>query len=419
MRIILHIDFDSFFANVEQQLHPEFRDKPLGVTAAHSRSCIIAASKEAKRYGVKTGSRSFDAYRLCPKIILTPANFHLYYEISKKFLTICQRYSPFIEVFSIDELFMDVSQTAPLFGDVYCLIKKLKVDIQREIGAYITVSVGISHSKLLAKLASGLKKPDGISLIRPEDVEEIYRHIGLTDICGIGFRIAKRLRMLGVRNPFDIRKLTATQLAAEFGPYEAAFLHNIAWADDATPIVSFGNSQSVKSVGRNYCLAKNEYDQRIILQHIFALCEEIGKKLRKLHKKARSVGLSLRGTTSQHGHKTGITYMDSGVDLFRICSSLYHQWHWGTMPHDGMVRQIAVWASFVTDTATTPLSLFQKEQKQEKVVQMIDTINEKFGNNTVYSGFLLKAAKLETVPNGFLADKVHRTELTSLYVTLD
>src|SRR5476651_1188820 len=172
-RIILHIDFDSFFASVEQQNNPLFQGKPLGVTATTGRSCIIAASREAKALGIRSPSRTYDAQKVCPSIIFTPAHFLAYWEVSKKFLHICKDFSPYVEVFSIDEVFMDVTLTAGLFGGVYPLITKLKQRLVTEVGPYITASFGISYNKLLAKLASGMQKPNGVVEIRQQDVPRI------------------------------------------------------------------------------------------------------------------------------------------------------------------------------------------------------------------------------------------------------
>src|SRR5437660_1782874 len=142
--IILHIDFDSFFASVEQQCNPALRNHPVGITAHNGRTAIIAASREAKAKGVISPSRTYDAQRICRNIVFVTADFEKYYEISKKFLKICTDYSPFVEMFSLDEVFMDVTQTVSLFGGVDLLIKKIKQKIKEEIGEYITVSVGIS-----------------------------------------------------------------------------------------------------------------------------------------------------------------------------------------------------------------------------------------------------------------------------------
>src|SRR5579872_1078523 len=152
MKTILHIDFDSFFAFLEKKNNPHLRDRPVGVTAANSRTAIIAASKEAKKMGVKGGSSFWQAKKICPELITTPAHFVQYFEISKKFIQICRLYSPFLEVFSIDELFLDITTTASLFGGVDALITRLKNHIKKEMGDIITVSVGVAYNKMLAKM---------------------------------------------------------------------------------------------------------------------------------------------------------------------------------------------------------------------------------------------------------------------------
>src|SRR5579872_565842 len=205
MKTILHIDFDSFFASIEQQDHPGLRNKPIGVTAATSRTAIIAASKEAKKMGVVGGSSYWQAKKICPQIITTPAHFVRYFEISKKFIQICRLYSPFLEVFSIDELFLDITTTQKLFGGTDNLMKRLKNHIKREMGEIITVSIGVSYNKMLAKMASGMDKPNGITKITLDNVDSVYEKAALTDVCGIGHRIEKRLTMLGVKTLLDLR----------------------------------------------------------------------------------------------------------------------------------------------------------------------------------------------------------------------
>lgn len=409
-RIILHIDFDSFFASVEQQFNPRLRNRPIGVTAAHSRTAIIAASREAKKYGVQGGSNAREGLALCPQMILVPAHFVRYFEISKKFLLICKRYSPFIEVFSIDELFMEVTQTARLYGGVDMLIALLKKDIAKEIGEYITVSVGVSYNKMLAKMASGLHKPNGITKITKDIVDRVYEKAALTDVCGIGPRIAERLTRMGVRNLLHLRTIPQTTLVAEFGPHEADFLQSVAFAKDETEVISFGKAPTTKSVGRNYALPKNEYDRTKIFQHIFELCEEVTLKLRKLQKKARFAGMFLRGNTNLALRKTVSFYFDTGKDMFAVLFGDKPQ-----LPESLIyVRQISVWVGTLEESAAVSLPLFEP-QKKENLIRIVDSLNEKFGDHTIRNGFLLSAPKLTTVPNGFLADRLERQELSKLY----
>ena len=414
MRVILHIDFDSFFASVEQQFNPLLRGKPVGVTAANGRTCIIASSREAKRLGIKTGSRTYEAFKVCPDIVLVKADFIKYFEVSKKFLNICKDYSPYVEMFSIDELFMDITSTEHLFGAVYNIVQTIKKRIRHEIGEYITASVGISYNKLLAKLASGLKKPDGVFEIKSIDVQNVYKKAKLTDMCGIGERIKLRLNKIGIYTLLQLRDAPLPLLISEFGNVEGHFLKNIGLAIDESPVVPYTVAPEVKSVGRNYCLPKNEYNKTVVFQNIYELCEEIGIKLRRLHKKARTIGISLKGNFSVHGRKTYQQYFDTGKEIFVACCSLSYP---HSYPHlssgsTKYVRQISVWVSNLENKENIQESLFQNK-RHDVLQQTIDVINDRFGDHTIRNAFLLYADKLTTVPNGYMADKYERTMLAN------
>lgn len=406
-RVILHIDFDSFFASVEQQCNPKLRGKPVGVTAANGKTCIIASSKEAKVLGIKTGGRTYRALKICPSIIFVSSDFVKYFEISKKFLNICKDFSPYVELFSIDEVFMDVTKTTHLFGGVFGIIEKIKTRIKKEIGEYITASIGISHNKLLAKLASGLKKPNGVFEIKKEDVETIYKNAKLTSLCGIGERIKERLNKIGIYTLLQLRDASLSLLISEFGKAEANFLKNIGLAIDENPVIPYTTSPIVKSVSRNYCLPKNEYNKKVVLQNLYELCEEVALKLRRLGKKARTVGLSLSGDININGQKTYKEYFDTGKEIFDVCMSVIGK------NKNSYVRQISVRVSSLGDKEDTPLSLFNNDCKKDKVKIVMDKINERFGDYTIRNGFLLYSDKLTTVPNGYMADKYERTKLAS------
>lgn len=424
MRQILHIDFDSFFASVEQQYNAHLRGRIIGVTAQNGRTCIIASSREAKRLGIKTGTRSWEAKKICPTIILVSADFTKYWEVSQKFLAIAKDYSPYVELFSIDEVFMDVGKTEHLFGGVYPLAAAIKDRIKKEIGEYITVSIGISYNKLLAKMASGLAKParhasldckalragpNGIVEIQAADVDKIYQGAKLTDVCGIGERIKARLNNIGIYSLLQLRYASLPFLITEFGEAEAAFLKNIGLAIDNSLIIPYTEAPEVKSVGRNYCLPKNEYNKQIILQNIYELCEEVSLKLRRLRKKARTVGLSLSGSQNISLQKTYRDYFDGGGDIFRLIKNLF------SLGEKEYVRQISICLSNLEDINNIPLSLFPSVRKNERLLSTVDEINERFGHHTIRNGFLLYADKLTTVPNGYMADKYERTKLANQF----
>lgn len=413
-RIILHIDFDSFFASCEQQFNPALRGQPIGIVATNGRTAIIAASREAKKCGVKSPSRLWEAQQICPELQPVPAQFDKYWEISKKFINVAKDYTPFVEVYSLDEVFMDVTKTAHLYKGVDSLITRIKQRLAREVGKHITVSVGISHNKLLAKLASGLRKPNGVMYISQKNLDEVYRNLDLTEICGIGNRIAYRLHLIGVRNLFDLRTIPLLHLKEEFGNVEATFLKNVGFGIDESRVIPYYESSVVKSIGRNYCLPHNEYDKRIILQNIYELSEEIGIKLRRLSQKARTVGISLRGSRNFSARKTFTNYFDTGQDIFNtlmIITNGNKTPALNYLENHEYIRQISIWVSHLTPAAGIPPSLFKETNRKETLYATIDAINDRFGDHTLRNGFLLYSDKLTTKPNGFLADKYEREQL--------
>jgi DNA polymerase IV len=405
-KTILHIDFDSYFASCEQQFDTKLRRKPIGVTAQNGRTCIIAASREAKKMGVKSPSRTFDALRIVPSMIFVPAHFEKYWDITQKFLDICKDYSPYVELFSLDEVFMDITSTQNLFGGKYQLINKIKDRIKNEIGEYITVSVGISYNKLLAKLGSGINKPNGMIEITPENIRGVYGKVALTDFCGIGRRIEKRLNNLRIFTPLQLHNTSPKLLIKEFKNVEGHFFYNLGQGQDDSPVIPYYFPSETKSVGRSYCLPQNTYDQRLVMQNIYELCEEISIKLRKLGKKGRMVHLYLGGERSAHGRKTITEHFDSATEIFKLCKELMTEWNWNSM-----VRQISISVGNLTDSQNLTLSLFEQDNKKEKVTKILDKINEKFGDHTIRNGFLLYGPNLKTVPNGFMADRSERQKL--------
>lgn len=411
MKRIIHIDFDSFFASVEQQYDPRLRGKPIGVTAKNGRTCIIASSRQAKKLGIKTGARSHEAFKICPDLILVPADFVKYFEVSKKFINICKDYSPLVELFSIDELFLDVTPTTHLFNGVFGIVDEIKKRIKEEIGEYITASFGISYNKLLAKLGSGFNKPDGIFEITHQNIDAVYKKAKLTDVCGIGEKIKDRLNKIGVATFLDLRNISGDRLVLEFGKAEAQFLRNISEGKDDSEIIPYTLSPDVKSIGRSYCLPQNEYDKRKILQNTYELWEEISIKLRRLNKKARTLGFSLRGNIDIHKRKTYSFYFDDSKEVFHLFKSLLGDDKEMFFAKDSYIRQISVWVSNLEEKENLPLSLFDDNFRRKRLLETIDSINNRFGDHTIRNGFLLYADKLTTVPNGYLADRYERIKL--------
>jgi len=349
MQTILHLDMDSFFASVEQQANPKLVGKPIGVIKGEGRSCIIAASREAKKLGIKTGISTYDAKKIYPKLSLVPADFDKYFSVTKRFIEICSRYSPDLEVFSIDELFLDVSQTAQFFGGVDELCRQIKKNIREEIGEYITCSIGISYNRLLAKLASGLNKPNGVFKITLDNRDEVLFSCKLTDVCGLGFRLEHRLFNLGITNFKSLREIPEENLVAGLGPFWPGQLKKLSFGEDDSLLTRVGEIPKAKSVSRTFTLYENTRDLKIIKATLRNLCEEAAFKAREMGMAGREIGLAVRGERLEelgvlgrfgdYKHKTLGYFVENGGDLFKIVWELFGKIKWEP---DGTQRQQSV-----------------------------------------------------------------------------
>jgi len=399
--VILHLDMDSFFASVEQQANPSLVGKPVGIIKGPGRTCIIAASKEAKKLGIKTGTTVFEAKAIYPKIILVPADFDKYFSVTKKFIEICSRYSPDLEVFSIDELFLDVTLTKNLFGGVWEICKKIKQDIKEEIGQHITCSIGISYNRLLAKLASGIKKPDGIFEITPENRDEVLFSCKLTDICGLGERLEKRLFNLGITDFKNLRAIPVEFLEASLGPFWPRQLKKLSYGEDDSILTRIGEIPKMKSVSRTYTLYEDTTNLNLIKATLRNLCEEMAFKVREMGTAGRMIGVAVRGGGRQdYRHKTLKYFLDDGEEIFKIVWSLFSLMKWSSP-----VRFLGVWLGDLRSKKNLTMNLFKEERRKENLLSVLDKINKTFGEFTIYPATLLNYQKIKSEVNGFLGDK--------------
>ena len=212
-KIILHIDMNSYFASVEQQANPFLCGKPIGITGKRSeRSIVATASIEAKKLGVKTAMSTWQAKKICPSLILITGDPEKYSEITHRFNKLFFEFTPLVQEFSVDESFLDITEQAKdWFGAVY-LAHSLRERLKEECGERITASIGIAPNKLLAKLSSECVKPNGITLTRKEDAITRLDSVQLTDLCGIGPRMGRRLNDLGIRNFKQLREFPREEL---------------------------------------------------------------------------------------------------------------------------------------------------------------------------------------------------------------
>lgn len=403
MPTILHLDMDSFFASVEQQSNPKLAGKPIGVIKGLGRNCIIAASREAKKLGIKTGSSTYDAKGICPKIIFVPADFDKYFSVTKRFIEICFRYSPDLEVFSIDELFLDVTKSGKLFGGTSGIVWGIKNSIKKEIGEYITCSIGISYNRLLAKLASAINKPNGVFEVTLANRDEVLFSAKLTDVCGLGPRLERRLFNLGITDFKTLRAVPIDYLTASLGPFWPKELKKLSYGEDDSLLTRVGEIPKMKSVSRTFTLYENTTDLKTIRSTLRNLCEEAGWKAREMGMKGREVGMVVRGDTGDYRHRTLKYFIDSGKDIFEITWKLFEEINW-----QGSIRFLGVWLGMLKPKNELTLNLFAQEKRKENLTEAVDKVNKKYGELTLYPAVLLNGTRVKSEVNGFLGDKGFR-----------
>lgn len=412
MGTILHVDMNNYFASVEQQANPRLRGKPIGVTGGDrmQRTVLGAASREAKKFGVKTGMQIWEAKKLCPQIILVPGDSDKYLEVTKRFLNILKDYSPYLEVFSIDECFIQC--TGKSVDQCISIALAIKKRIRIEIGEWITCSIGISYNKLMAKLAGSLQKPDGLVVIPDQETAiKVLDTIQLDEICGIGPRIKKRLNNLGIFNFYQLRQVPLRSLLASFKSYGQT-LYNMARGIDHSPITPFYEKAEVKSIGHRHTIDHDTDDPQEIKQILLKLTELVARRLRSKNLVGKTVHCWYRETFHPYSHLASgnvfsgdsmqitILSTNDGLDIFQAAWKIF-QSIWNT----GKIRMIGVSISNLRPQTPQILSFLPEARRKETISRALDKINDKYGEFTLQRGSLLTSPKIRRKPNPFLSDR--------------
>lgn len=407
-RQIIHVDLNSFFATAEQQANLTLRGKPVGIIKATGRTCIIAASVEAKQFKVKTGSDVFEARKLCPGIILVPADFSKYADITYRFINICKNYSPICEVFSLDECFVDVTESEKFWGNVFNIAFEIKQRLRIEIGDHMTCSIGISHNKFLAKLASNQIKPNGLFWITRDNALKILDKTDLMDVCGLGWGLYNHLIKLGIDTFWKLRVCSMQYLYQHFGPFWSEHLYNLARGIDNSPILSLVDIPDAKSVGRTYTTHRLLSNKGEIYKLVRNLCEEATFKARSMRLAGRYIGFSLRGGGDNFfGHKTLKTYINDGKSLFNICLQISKGWPLKK------IRFCGVTLAMLTRKDYMPMPLYTSDQKHKELTVAEDKINNRFGDYTVFPARLLRMDIIRSEVTGYFGDKKYRLDFAN------
>jgi DNA polymerase IV (archaeal DinB-like DNA polymerase) len=309
-RIILHCDLDAFYPSCEIKRNPSLAGKPLIVgadpKAGHGRGVVMSCSYEARKFGVRSGMPISQAYKLCPQGVYVPPDFELYGETSDRAMDVLRKFADRFEQTSIDEAFMDVGDRCKNYDDAVELARNLKRDLRQSEG--LTVSVGIAPNKSIAKIASDMKKPDGLTIVRPDEVKAFLEPLSVGKISGVGKKTTVALQERGIETIGQLSQIPAKKLTDWFGK-GGVWLWGIANGIEESPVEERGLRKSI-SVEQTF--ERDVQNKQVVLEALESLVKEVHERLlaEKLWFRTVSIKVRFEGFQTFTRDKTHTGYVD-------------------------------------------------------------------------------------------------------------
>lgn len=383
-RWILHSDADCFYAAIEQR-DRGYQGKPVIVGGIEGRGVVATCSYEARRFGVHSAMSMREAKKRCPHGIFLSPDMGKYAYVSEQIRQIYESFSPLVEPLSLDECFMDLTGMELLYpGGVEDIARKIKERIKKEIK--ITVSVGVSHNKFLAKLASDLKKPDGLVVIKPGEEIDLLAPMPVTRLWGVGAATARILKGIRVETVADVRALDITTLERLLGKYGTE-LFNLAWGKDDRPVVP---DREAKSVGNENTFLQDIWSQESIEVELFSLAEKVGWRLRRAGLSGRTVTVKIRYSSFNTITRSLTLPTPINLDemIYETAKKIMDK-----VPIKEGVRLLGITVSHLSE-GCNQLDLFNEvNEKREKVTAVLDKLKGRFGHSIIMRGKLLEQRK--------------------------
>ncbi len=383
-RAILHVDMDAFFAAVEALDDPSLAGLPLIVGGSpEKRGVVAAASYEARKFGVHSAMPTATALKLCPRAVLLPSRGERYAEVSDRIMKILGDFTPVVEQISVDEAFLDITGTEALFGAPVETAKAIKRRILTETG--LTASVGVASNKFLAKLASDLEKPDGLTVV-PDDAAGFIAPLSVRRIWGIGPRTAERLLALGIDTVGKLQSFPAKELRRHLGSW-ALDLQTLSRGEDTREVTP---DHDTKSISRETTFAEFLGDPGEIADVLLALADDVATRLRVENFSARTLTLKVRDerftTMTRSVTLTEPTCL--GETVFAEVSRLFRE----VDLHGRKVRLLGVGASALEGPAGSQLELIP--DKRKRAAEVVDRVRGRYGPTALVRGQLLGEKRL-------------------------
>ena len=382
---IIHLDMDAFYPAVEALDNPDLKGKPVVVGGSLNRGVVSSASYEARKFGVHSALPMATAIRRCPKAIVLPVRMARYKEISRQVFEIFYRFTPLVEPLSIDEAFLDVTGSVRLFGQPTEIAKKIRHTVAKEIG--LTVSAGLAPSKFVAKVASDMDKPDGLTVVPPDRVRAFLDPLPIKKMWGVGKVTQKALERLNILTFKDLRQLPATFLEKKFGKH-GLHMHRLSMGIDDRDVVI---GHEVKSIGHELTFSQDITDTDTAKKELLSLSGKVARRMRRHGVTGRTITLKVKYTDFVQVTRS-FTLPESTDDdstIYSIICDLLVKTAAGKRP----VRLLGVSLSQLGHRSSgTQMDLFPTYKQSEKRKDLnitLDSVHEKFGEKSILPGTLI------------------------------
>lgn len=377
--MILHVDMDAFYASVEERERPELKGRPVIVGGTpQGRGVVAAANYEARRFGVHSAMSAAKALRLCPQAIVLPPRLDFYADVSRQIREIFYRYTPIVEPLSLDEAFLDVSGSEPLFGSSIEIGKRIQQEIADELD--LVASVGVAPNKFLAKIASDLEKPAGFVVVDPQRVQEFLDPLPAGRLWGVGRVTGQVFERLGVSTIGDIRRLPPDVLRQNFGKH-GEHLAELSRGIDHRHVVP---DREAKSVSHETTFATDIGDLEILKAWGLELTEQVARRLRSQDLRGRTVHLKIR--FSDFRTVTRATTLSRSTNLTQDIWQAVDEMLSHRLPEERLaIRLLGVGVSGFERRRQVQQLLFDDEQheSQTHLDRAADEIRERFGSTSL------------------------------------
>ncbi|MFZ1946100.1 MAG: DNA polymerase IV [bacterium] len=385
-RIIFHLDMDAFFSAVEVTSNPGLAGKPVVVCGdPYRRSVVSTASYEARKFGLRSGMPVGQARKLCPNGVFVVGNPQKYVYTSIKILQVLKEFSPLVEPFSVDEAFLEFNNLS--LGDAVGVAREIKARVKREFN--LTCSIGIGLNKYVAKMASGLEKPDGLTVIKPDEFLERFGEKQVGDLWGVGEKTSAKLKSLGVDRVKDLAAFPEKTLTQVFGVY-GSYLKMAANGLDNSPLVPYYKGVEPKSVGHEYTLLQDTADRRYLLSTLLRLTEQVGRRMRAGGYLCNTITVKIRFSDFRTvtRQKKLDTYFERDDIIYAVARNLFEV-NCGA----GKIRLLGVSASgLAKNEEARGEAMFEDDRRHRIFVRVVDSIRDKFGDDSIKRGGSMRIA---------------------------